>query len=166
MAETAILYQRDVARDATTYPELIDELKSDHITHKVIFETRIKQFEGFNKKYRNKIRTHTHINTDGTISQKNTHYGLEAYDVNIFGNFKDKSHITIMNRLAESHQTPNTYQDGKIGLYVIGSEFLNKDPQAGEGYTILAAETGRVAKMKEIWDFKIELRFGGTISAI
>ena len=167
MAETAILYMRTqtTKRDATTYPNLLDELKSSYIpaTNKLIFETRIKQFEGFRKTHKNKIRSFTHIDPDAQLSQKNKHYGLDSQDIDIFGNFKDKSHVTVFDNLVERNQTPGSINDGILGLFVVGSEFLNKDPGSGQAYVALGSEMGRVSKLSELWDFKITLRFGGIL---
>ena len=161
--DTAILYRRTNAtlRDAATYTDLDNELISTYIpdANKILFETRMRQLEGFQRIYKAKVRSHTHINIAGNLSQKNINYGLDDFDLSIYGNFKDKSDINKLISF-ESAIPDVDFPNGSIGLYVPFSDFLNIDPPA-KGYTLLESTTGRVSRMNDIWDFKISLRFGG-----
>ncbi len=172
MTDTAILYRRTAVtpRDVGTYPDLIDELSDDNYidaADKIFFTTKIRQFEGFERRYDNKIRTVSHINSKGQISQQSKHYGMDGLDIDIFGNFKDKADISKLISFEETYQTPAEYPDGIIGLYVINYDFLNKDPDktAKKGYLLMGSVTGHVGSKSTIWDFRTTLRFGGVLKS-
>ncbi|MCJ8306709.1 MAG: hypothetical protein HRU07_06630 [Nitrosopumilus sp.] len=169
MTVTGYLYKRipSTPRNPSLYPNLIDELESSYIpdSNKIRFRTEIGKFEGFQKKHTNKIRTTSHINQLGQLSQHSKQHGMDGHDVDIFGIFNDKTHADILDDLAEqTSQFSADYPEGVIGLYIEKApKSVNKDCTTTQGYCIIETETGRIARKSTVWDFRCTLRFNGVL---
>lgn len=169
MAVTGYLYKRiaSTPRNPTVYPDIIDELESSYIpdSNKIRFRTEIGKLEGFQKIHQNKIRTLSHINQQGQLSQHSKQHGLDGHDVDIFGIFNDLSHVDILDNLAEqTTQFTLDYPEGVLGLYIERApSSVNKDCTDTQGYCIIETEIGRIARKSTVWDFRCKLRFNGVL---